>query len=163
MTGTVPASMLWENTNITWTNTSTAFTGCSDAIRAQVPTSWGGTNTEIEEKLQRGYWDRTRAPYVQFIEGGTNESPTEVNLEPGVLYVALTSFIGTLPEAPKNGTIVQIGYEDNDQENMQVVASGSDTINKSTDPCRIGIDNYGSLVGNDSYRFVYRSGDWILL
>lgn len=173
LTGTVPASMLWENTDITWTKTSEAFKNCSDAIRAQVPTSWGGDNTEIQAKLNAGYYDKvnkglleevmSKMPKVQFIEGGTNESPAAVNLEPSVLYVALTSFIGTLPEAPKNGTIVQIGYEDNDQENMQVVASGSDTINKSTDPCRIGIDNYGSLVGNDSYRFVYRSGDWILL
>lgn len=58
LTGTVPAAKLWENTNITWVNTSEAFIGCSDAIRAQVPVSWGGTNEDIEAKLQAGYFDK---------------------------------------------------------------------------------------------------------
>lgn len=46
LTGTVPAEMLWENTNIKWLNTANCFKGCSDAIRAQVPVAWGGTKTE---------------------------------------------------------------------------------------------------------------------
>lgn len=44
--GMVPADKLWDNKQVTWLNTSQAFEGCSDAIRAQVPTSWGGTMTE---------------------------------------------------------------------------------------------------------------------
>lgn len=46
LTGTVPADMLWGNTKIKWLNTTNCFSGCSDAIRAQVPVSWGGTKAE---------------------------------------------------------------------------------------------------------------------
>ena len=56
LSGTVPAEKFWENPYVKFINTSTAFLGCSLAIRAQVPVSWGGTNTDIEEKLQSGYW-----------------------------------------------------------------------------------------------------------
>jgi hypothetical protein len=52
ITGTVPAHLLWENKSIEWIETSNAFSGCSDAIRAQVPVSWGGTNSSIDVALQ---------------------------------------------------------------------------------------------------------------
>lgn len=47
LTGTVPVAILWEDTSKVWQNTDNAFTGASVAIREQVPTAWGGTNTEI--------------------------------------------------------------------------------------------------------------------
>jgi hypothetical protein len=43
LTGTIPAKVLWNNPNATFTNTKNVFVGCSDAIRAQAPISWGGT------------------------------------------------------------------------------------------------------------------------
>lgn len=182
--GTVPASKLWENTDIVWTNTANAFAGCSDAIRAQVPTSWGGTNTEIEAKLQSGYFRKlrkfdiealesdvtnikdalndARVPNVQFIDGGTQESPAVVNLQSGIWYVAVSPFTGTLPESPSDGTIIQISYE-HGQANMVVVPAGSDTINEAPNPCLIGVTPEGVPVDNESHRFVYRAGNWILL
>ena len=42
LTGTVPADLLWNNPNVTFTDTSRAFSECSDAIRSQVPSAWGG-------------------------------------------------------------------------------------------------------------------------
>ena len=46
--------ILWGNNQITFcgsgslkSNTASVFTGCSDELRAQIPTSWGGTNTDI--------------------------------------------------------------------------------------------------------------------
>ena len=45
LTGTVPAEKLWDDTSIRW-NARDCFTGCSAAIREQVPTSWGGTMEE---------------------------------------------------------------------------------------------------------------------
>lgn len=42
----------WGNKNIKWLNTENAFSGCSDELRALVPTSWGGTSTSEEAKLQ---------------------------------------------------------------------------------------------------------------
>lgn len=48
LTGTVPAKLLWLDTSINWVNTSEAFDKCSADIRAQVPTSWGGTAPEPE-------------------------------------------------------------------------------------------------------------------
>lgn len=61
--GTVPADKLWNNTNINWTGTSTAFIGCSDEIRAQVPVSWGGTASDdiIENSLK--FWYGTQEEY----------------------------------------------------------------------------------------------------
>lgn len=47
LTGTVPAKLLWEDTSKVWQGTSSAFQGASEAIRSQVPTSWGGTNADI--------------------------------------------------------------------------------------------------------------------
>jgi len=46
LTGTVPADLLWNDTGIIWSDTANAFSGCSAAIRAQVPVSWGGTMAE---------------------------------------------------------------------------------------------------------------------
>lgn len=46
LTGTLPANMLWKRAHIRWINTVSTFAGCSDAIRAQAPTSWGGTSTD---------------------------------------------------------------------------------------------------------------------
>lgn len=58
LTGTVPAEYLWEDRNIEWvlnidndakgSNRNGMFYGCSDAIRAQVPLSWGGTAADIQ-------------------------------------------------------------------------------------------------------------------
>lgn len=45
LTGTVPADILWRDSSKLW-SAEAAFGGCSDAIRAQVPTSWGGTSTD---------------------------------------------------------------------------------------------------------------------
>ena len=45
LTGTVPADILWKDSSKLW-SVEAAFDGCSDAIRAQVPTSWGGTSTD---------------------------------------------------------------------------------------------------------------------
>ena len=67
ISGTVPANLLWNDSNITWKNTSNTFSNCSDEIRAQVPISWGGTapddiiietdsiydDTEIRNLLQK--------------------------------------------------------------------------------------------------------------
>ena len=51
--GTVPADKLWDAPGIVWTDTEKAFEGCSAAIRAQVPVSWGGTAPDsiIKPKL----------------------------------------------------------------------------------------------------------------
>ena len=46
LTGTVPAAILWEDAGKVWQNASMAFQDASDAIRAQVPASWGGTMTD---------------------------------------------------------------------------------------------------------------------
>lgn len=54
LTGTVPADKLWRNTKINWTNTANAFTGCSEAIRLQVPVSWGGLNEEEDAAIVAG-------------------------------------------------------------------------------------------------------------
>ncbi len=48
LTGTVRADMLWEDTSKVWslrpnTEYQLPFEGCSDAVRSQVPVSWGGT------------------------------------------------------------------------------------------------------------------------
>ena len=184
MTGIVPASKLWENGNIEWTKPAESFKGCPAEIRVQVPTSWGGTNTDIEEKLQNGYWKRiakkdlatlesgvdelraalsdARVPNVRFIDGGTVEEPIAIDLNAGVWYVALSPFTGALPDSPTDGTVVQISYE-HGQNNMKIVPSGNDTINGSPNPCLIGISGEGVLLETDSHRLVYRSGNWILL
>ena len=48
LTGTVPASILWNDMRVNWTHANT-FTGCSAAILSQVPESWGGTASEVED------------------------------------------------------------------------------------------------------------------
>ncbi len=48
LTGTVPAKILWENTDKVWTSPSSSFNSASTAVRSQVPTSWGGTMAEPE-------------------------------------------------------------------------------------------------------------------
>jgi hypothetical protein len=45
--GPVPSEVLWDNSLTTWTATEHAFEGSSVAIMAQVPTTWGGTNSDI--------------------------------------------------------------------------------------------------------------------
>lgn len=46
MTGTIDPNQFWGDPNIDWQGFSNCFYGCSDKIRSQVPTSWGGTSTE---------------------------------------------------------------------------------------------------------------------
>ena len=48
LTGTVPASILWNDMRVVWTHANT-FTGCPAALLAQIPTSWGGTAAEVED------------------------------------------------------------------------------------------------------------------
>lgn len=43
LTGTIPANKLWGDGAVGWSNTGAVFTGCSEAILAQAPTTWGGT------------------------------------------------------------------------------------------------------------------------
>ena len=54
LTGTVPADKLWRNTKIKWTDTANAFSDCSEAIRLQVPVSWGGLNEEEDAAITAG-------------------------------------------------------------------------------------------------------------
>ena len=49
LTGTVPASILWNDPRIVWSSTNNVFTGCSPQIRAQVPVSWGGTGAQVDD------------------------------------------------------------------------------------------------------------------
>lgn len=48
LTGTVPASVLWNDMVINWTHANT-FKDCPAAILSQVPESWGGTGSEVED------------------------------------------------------------------------------------------------------------------
>ncbi|MBO4646644.1 MAG: putative Ig domain-containing protein [Lentisphaeria bacterium] len=48
LTGTVPASILWNDMRVVWTHANT-FAGCPAAMLAQIPTSWGGTAAEVED------------------------------------------------------------------------------------------------------------------
>lgn len=48
LTGTVPAVKLWEDMVINWTATR-CFTDCSEALRMQVPASWGGMGVEVDD------------------------------------------------------------------------------------------------------------------
>ncbi len=48
LTGTVPAVKLWEDMVINWTATR-CFTECSEALRMQVPASWGGMGVEVDD------------------------------------------------------------------------------------------------------------------
>ncbi len=56
--GTPPAKLLWENPNFQYSSTNNAFTGCSDELRAKVPTSWGGTKRDnyLYLKTVDGTW-----------------------------------------------------------------------------------------------------------
>lgn len=101
-------------------------------------------------------------PTIVFIDKGTADTPESIDLVAGTWYVAVTPFAGRLPNAPENGTVIQVSYE-HGQENMKVLPSGSDTINGTPNPCLIGISGDGTLVDNESHRFVYYSGNWILL
>ena len=47
LTGTVPANKLWNDPEIEWKGSANTFAGCPAELRAQVPTSWGGTSTTI--------------------------------------------------------------------------------------------------------------------
>ena len=60
MSGTVPADKLWNDKRINWIFKSTSakpFSNCSPEIKAQVPTSWGGTNAEIQAQIDSGYFN----------------------------------------------------------------------------------------------------------
>lgn len=48
LTGVVPDSILWNDMRVVWTHAN-VFTGCPAAILAQVPVSWGGTASEVED------------------------------------------------------------------------------------------------------------------
>ena len=83
LTGTVPAKLLWEDTSVDWVGTPDnsgvgPFVGCSDALRAQIPVSWGGTNASIDDKLAiKGETDYTAFeiyPNSKTIEAGTHEN-----------------------------------------------------------------------------------------
>jgi hypothetical protein len=72
ITGTVPADKLWNDSNIEWTDTETAFIGCSDEIRAQVPESWGGTaSDDIIEKYDN---EKIDADFTEFVLWAHNEN-----------------------------------------------------------------------------------------
>ena len=62
LTGTVPANKLWNRRDVNWTNTTTAFEGCSNEIRSQVPVSWGGTASDnIIEKTDEEKMDELKS------------------------------------------------------------------------------------------------------
>lgn len=46
MTGTVNAKQLWGDPTIDWQGYNNCFYGCPEEIRAQVPTTWGGTASD---------------------------------------------------------------------------------------------------------------------
>lgn len=53
LTGTVPAKLLWEDKTVDWVGVPDnsgvgPFVGCSAELRAQIPVSWGGTNSFID-------------------------------------------------------------------------------------------------------------------
>lgn len=185
LTGTVPASKLWENTRITWTNTSQCFAGCSDAIRNQVPTSWGGLNSEIEANIQAHYWDhvqvhdlntelqsltgmiaqlRTDVQTVIFIRSGTAQTPEVLTLRADKRYIASAPFTASLPADPTDGQLIQLNVSTG-SSNMQVLAPAPATINGSNLPLEVGTTPDGIIVNNAVYTLVYDSvaSNWIVL
>lgn len=127
-----------------------------------VRTDIASLQAEIDALKSGNGTSDAKIPNIQFIEGGTVQAPVMINLAAGTWYVAITPFTGSLPETPSNGTIIQVSYE-HGQENMKVIPSGSDTINGVAAPCLIGISGDGTFVDNESHRFIYHSGNWILL
>ncbi|MBO4647327.1 MAG: hypothetical protein J5806_04145 [Lentisphaeria bacterium] len=77
LTGTVPASILWNDMRVIWTHTNT-FAGCSAAILAQVPVSWGGTASEVEDPHPI-----TRSQVTPVIESKVDEAMQNINIPAG--------------------------------------------------------------------------------
>lgn len=77
LTGTVPGDILWNDMVTTWTHNNT-FTGCSDDIRAQIPTSWGGTAAEVEDPKPI-----TRSNAVTIIGAKVDDAITNLNISSG--------------------------------------------------------------------------------
>ena len=60
----IPADKLWNDKTKIWQDTTKAFRGCAAEIRAQVPTSWGGSNTNLENAL--AITDEMKEDYTAF-------------------------------------------------------------------------------------------------
>lgn len=90
LTGTVPASTLWNHMTANWVATD-CFTGCSDELRAQVPTAWGGTSTtEIAPHPV------TRSVVNQLIDTAVDET---------IPPLVTTSVVAEINKRIKNGEI----------------------------------------------------------
>ena len=173
--GTVPADKLWGDPNIKWSNTSHAFGGCSADIRAQVPVSWGGTNSAIDEAIANGTYKystqkqlndaiaaeaarsaedlathaasnaRHTAP-IEFVRTAATISELEFKR-----YICKATLDGTLPAAPADGTEMIV----------KVVAGGESTVIRAADGDKIddGSVSGASVVAlnysNQTYDFIY--------
>ena len=90
-------SFLWNNTNINWTNTSTAFTGCPEELRANIPEQWGGTLTgwTAPAKLTKEYVDNNITQLQEtinsFTDNDTIYDDTEIRNEISGLQEAINS------------------------------------------------------------------------
>ena len=77
LTGTVPASILWNDMRVVWSHANT-FTGCPAAMLAQIPTSWGGTAAEVEDPHPI-----TRSQVTPVIESKVDEAMQNLSIPAG--------------------------------------------------------------------------------
>ena len=120
--GTVPANVLWEDTKVEWTSTDrNMFLGCSAAIRSQVPTSWGGTNANLENLLK--VKDKSYYSAVEVY-------PTESALPVGRDETLNGDIISEVPAKMQQILVFRTYINEADKENADIVVDwGDGTVN----------------------------------
>lgn len=101
---------------------------------------------------------------VQYLATGTLETPQAVNLAVDVWYIVKAPFIGTLPTAPADGTIIKVSTLVGGDK-RRLVAGEGDTILGSSNPCAIGITEDGLSLDTENYVFLYDASahNWVVL
>lgn len=155
-----------------------------DGIKHDTPTRldvyWNGTKAILDPKVKQITALKNEVEELEaeietlkkgsanvettFVTSGTEEVPAQVQLKDDEWCVMTSPFIATLPENPKNGDSIHMSIE-HGSANMKIVTSDGATINGSSYPCLVGVDENGIAIRYVSFYFVYnaKTNNWLVL
>lgn len=145
LTGTIPSSYLWEDSTKVF-NSVDCFKDCSKEIREQAPTSWGGTNTDLDSKISNHFWNYMPVATVD-TAGAVKVDGTTITIDGGVISAVTQAGGGS-------GSLG--GVKNKLLDNVSIVSGNDNVIGGYS----IGVRNYvASNTIGESYVEVYTLGN----
>ena len=142
LTGTIPGNYLWEDSTKVF-NSVDCFKDCSKELREQAPVSWGGTNSELDEKINNHFWN--------YIPTATQDTAGAVKVD-GITITIRNGVISATSQSVGGGSNSLGGLNNTILDTVSIVSGNENIVGGYS----LGVKRYSaSSVIGESFIEVY--------